>query len=250
MLEPGAFSNQENLPVSADYHLSDSPESPHHGFQGDRGAEVHAPAFPRGWTIAVSRESGARGGTIARRAARKLGWQAYDQEMLEYMAQEMGAGRSPLGEQEQNPPAGLKEWVDSRLAELLQQEQISQHPSVVDLARVVLTLGAMGQVILIGRGAGFLLPRETTLQVRIIAPHPDRVHYLSQWQRLTTEEATERVQQLDQRRGEYISMHFHRSADAAHQYDMILNSGSLGEEVCAELIAQAMRVRLTHTQEK
>jgi cytidylate kinase len=235
--------------VSEDRHFSDPPESPRHGFQGDRGAEVRAPAFPRGWTIAVSRESGARGGTIARRAARKLGWQAYDQEMLEYMAQEMGVGRSPLDGQERNPPPGLEEWVESELARLLQQEQMSQHPSVMDLARVVLTLGAMGQVILIGRGAGFLLPRQSTLQVRIIAPHPDRVHYLSQWQRLTTEEAAERVQQLDQRRGEYISTHFHRSADLPHQYDMLLNSSTLGEEICAELIAQAMRVRLTHTQE-
>src|SRR5262245_41917179 len=61
---------------------------PAHGYQGDRGAlPVRRPA-PAALSVAVSREAGARGGTIGRRVARKLGWQVYDQELLEYMAQD------------------------------------------------------------------------------------------------------------------------------------------------------------------
>ena len=44
--------------------------------------------MPAALTVAVTREAGARGSTIARRVGRKLGWQVYDQEMLEYLAQE------------------------------------------------------------------------------------------------------------------------------------------------------------------
>src|SRR5690242_12897526 len=62
--------------------LVDQPrESPRHGFQGDRGAPPPRTG-PAAMTIAVSREAGARGGTIARRVGRKLGWQVYDQELL------------------------------------------------------------------------------------------------------------------------------------------------------------------------
>src|SRR5262249_2178844 len=57
-----------------------------HGYQGDRGAAPAPRAAPAALTVTVSRESGARGGTIARRVARKLGWQVYDQELLEFMA--------------------------------------------------------------------------------------------------------------------------------------------------------------------
>ena len=42
-------------------------DSPRHGFQGDRGSRPRLPAVPAGITIAISREAGARGGTVGRR---------------------------------------------------------------------------------------------------------------------------------------------------------------------------------------
>ena len=60
-------------------------DAPRHGFRGDLGSERRRQA-PLGLAIAVSREAGARGGTIARLVGRRLGWQVYDQDLLEYMA--------------------------------------------------------------------------------------------------------------------------------------------------------------------
>ena len=42
-------------------------------------------------------------------------------------------------------------------------------------AGLILALGAKGEGIFLGRGAGFLLPRETTLHVRVVAPLADRM---------------------------------------------------------------------------
>jgi cytidylate kinase len=190
-------------------------------------------------TIAVSREAGARGSTIARRVGRKLGWQVYDQEVLEYMAQE-AILRQSLPETSSSTPT---DWTEVRLQQLIRENAISEHPSIVNLARVVLSLGAQGHVILIGRGAGCILPRETTLNVRIIAPLQERIAYMGQWLRLTVEEATERVRLRDERRAEFIVKNLHRDPTDVHQYDLILNSSLLGEDTCAELIAQAARAR-------
>ncbi|HVS36699.1 MAG TPA: cytidylate kinase family protein, partial [Gemmataceae bacterium] len=63
-------------------------EAPRHGYQGERETSPAAPRLPAGLCIAVSREAGARGGAIGRRVGHKLGWQVYDQEVLEYMAQD------------------------------------------------------------------------------------------------------------------------------------------------------------------
>jgi cytidylate kinase len=109
---------------------------------------------------------------------------------------------------------------------------------------MVLSLGAQGEVVLLGRGAGCILPAKTTLHVRIVAPLPDRVAYMSQWMRLTEEEAAEQVRTRDSRRADYISTHFHRKPGDVYQYDLLLNSSFLGEEACAELIAQAARAKL------
>ncbi len=212
---------------------------PRHGFQGDRGAAPPVRSVPAGLTVAVSRESGSRGGTIARRVARKLGWQIYDQELLEYMAQEVAVRQGVL--EGLQGPAGA--WVEERMDRLLREQNLSQHPLVGDLARVVLSLGAQGGVVLIGRGSGSILPRETTLNVRIVAPQAERVAYMSQWMRLTQEEAAERVASRDRMRNEFVATHFHRHPGDIHQYDLVLNTSLLGEDVCAELIAQAARAR-------
>jgi cytidylate kinase len=98
-------------------------------------------------------------------------------------------------------------------------------------------------VVLIGRGAGCILPRATTLHVRLVAPLEDRVAYMSQWMRLSVEEAAERVRLRDERRAAFVSNHFHRPPGDVYQYDLLLNTSGLGEEVCAELIAQAARAR-------
>ena len=84
------------------------------------------------------------------------------------------------------------------------------------------------------------------MNVRIVSPLHERIAYMGQWLRLTVEEATERVRLRDERRREFLAANFHRDPNDVHQYDVILNSSLLGEDVCAELIAQAARARAAH----
>jgi hypothetical protein len=42
-----------------------------------------------------------------------------------------------------------------------------------------------------------------------------------------------------------LTTHFHRPPGDMHQYDVLLNSSLLGEEVCAELIVHAARAKAT-----
>jgi cytidylate kinase len=214
-------------------------DTPHHGFQGNRGERPPVAAVPSGLTIAVAREAGARGGTIGRRVARKLNWQVYDHDLLEYMSQDTVVRQGIFD----NLAPVANEWVEANLETLLREQNLTQHPSIVNLARVVLALGAQGEVVLIGRGAGFILPRASTLHVRMMAPLQERIAYMSQWLRLPVEEAAEKVRKRDAQRAEFVSTHFHRQPGDIHQYDMLLNASLLGEETCVNLIAQAARAR-------
>jgi cytidylate kinase len=81
------------------------------------------------------------------------------------------------------------------------------------------------------------------LNVRIVAPLSDRIAYMSQWLRLTEKEAAEEVRRRDARRAEFIPTHFHRQPGDIYQYDLVLNSSLLGEDLAAELIAKAANVK-------
>lgn len=212
---------------------------PRHGYQGDRGAVPAARMAPMGLAVAVSREAGARGGTIARLAAEKLAWQVYDQELLEYTAQNPVIRQGMMNDL---APACV-DWASHRLKELERTCGLSANPDVRHLAEVILALGAQGQVVLIGRGAGCVLPRETTLSVRVVAPLRERVAYMGQSMRMSSADAAELVRQRDERRAEFVQAHFRRAPADVHQHDLVLNSSLLGEDGCAELIARAALLR-------
>ncbi len=213
-------------------------QTPRHGFQGNRLPRPVA-AVPAGVSVAVSREAGARGGSISRRVGRKLGWQVFDQEVLEYLAQEGRVRQDLLS----GPEGAAAPWVEEQLGHLRREEEQGGPAGVYNLARVVLSLAAQGQAVFIGRGAGCLLPAATTLKVRVLAPLDDRIAYLGQWLRLTREEAAERVRLRDRRRVEFLRTHFHTYPNDVYQYDLVLNSSLLGEETCAELIVQAAQAK-------
>lgn len=227
---------------SDDFHLPvlEAGVSPLHGYRGALEEEA-AVGVPAGLTVAISRETGSRGASIAKRAGDKLGWEVYSQDMLEYGAQN-GALRQDL--LDKLLPAAHA-WIDEHFKHLLEERDLSRHPNILDLAQLAITLGAQGSVILLGRGAGFLLPSRSTLHVRLVAPLEDRIAYMSQWQRLTMEEAAEYVRKSDHRRTDFLATHFHRKPNDVHLYDMVLNTSLLGEERCADVIAAAARAKMT-----
>lgn len=214
-------------------------ESPRHGYRGERRASDH-PFLPASLTVAMSREAGSRGTSVAKRAAARLGWQLYTQEMLEFVAQD------PTGRQEiaDNLSPAAQHWVEEQMEPLLAEADIQRDQAQRDMARLILSLGATGEVILIGRGAGYLLPRHSTLHVRVVAPLADRVAYMSEWLRLTLDEAAKQVRLRDKRRADYMEKHFQRDVTDVYQYDLLLNSSLLGEELSAELLAQAARAKV------
>jgi cytidylate kinase len=234
-VNPGSGSEEEYFAQPAEVMS----ESPRHGYRGESTSPRAPAGTPTALTIAISREAGARGSTIGSLAAQKLGWQVYNQELLEYIAQE-GAFRQNLMDT-LSPEAA--QWAEDRLQKLLREQNLSQHPSIMHLARIILALGAQGEVVIIGRGAGCILPPDSTLNVRIVAPLSDRIAYMSQWLRLTEKQASEEVRLRDSRRAEFVPTHFHRQPGDIYQYDLILNSSLLGEDLAAELIAAAARAK-------
>jgi cytidylate kinase len=218
--------------------MGDLLEPPLHGNQGDREPPKVLEA-PLGLTVAISREAGARGGSIAKRLGKQLGWQVYTQDLLEFMCGNENARAQLLAD----IPRESVTWADHQLERLRTEEIVNPTVELGEMPRLILTLAARGSIILVGRGAGHLLPRESTLHVRIVAPLPDRIHYMAQWLRLTPEDAALQVRDRDEKRTEFLLKYFNRRSADLYDYDLILNSFLLGEDICTDLIAGAVRAK-------
>src|SRR5262249_9755667 len=109
-----------------------------------------------------------------------------------------------------------------------------------EMPRLILALAARGQVVLVGRGAGYYLPRDRSLHVRVVAPLEARIAHMADWSRLTREQAPEQVRHQDERRAPALLAHFGRRSTDLYDFDLVLNSGVLGEETCADVILAAL----------
>ncbi len=212
-----------------------SPEIPRHGDQGESARP--GLYLPSAITIAISRETGARGGSIGKRVSRKLGWSYYDQELLNYLSQgnrledEIITGLSPEA----------REWVGEHLAQLKQENRISKDAHEQSIAQLILAIAAKGRAVVVGRGAGALLPANSVLHVRILAPLEDRAAWIRQIQRLTKEQAYDYITRQDKQRAGMLDAHFKKLAKDTDVYDLMLNSSRLGELGCASVIIEAAR---------
>lgn len=211
---------------------------PKHGYRGELFPD-HVPSSFPGNCLCISREYGARGGTIAKKIAKLLGWQIYGHEILQYMAS------NPSAKEELFEFAGVKivDWVQLRWSQLVEEKSIARHEEIEDISRVILLLGCMGNTVFIGAGAGFLMPEANRLHARIVAPFEARASYISQYDRLTREVSKEKVRSSDERRIEFMHSHFNAVMQEPFCYDLILNSSSLGEECSIKTLTQATKNR-------
>lgn len=189
------------------------------------------------WTVALSREAGARGSTIAARAGELLGWPVYDRELLQKIADEKGL-RLRLLESVDEKHAN---WLQSCLEGFVVGPHVSEGAYVRYLAETMLSLAALGECILVGRGAPVLLPAESTLRVRLVGREQDRITYLSRHFGIAEAEAAQWVKKTDHERDAFVRTHFHKDPTDLRRYDLIINTSRFSTDAAAHLIAQAVR---------
>jgi cytidylate kinase len=188
-------------------------------------------------TIGLTREAGTPGTSVAQEVGRRLGWPVYDRELLEHIAKETGL-RMNLLESVDEKPQG---WLRQSFQQLLGVPTISENSYVRHLVETVLSLAKIGHCVLVGRGGAHLLPRQTTLTVRLIAPRQHRIEAYARRYNVSHDEAARKVDTVDRDRAAFVKDHFRRDPAEPAQYDLLLNTARWSVNDCADMIVQALR---------
>ena len=200
--------------------------------QGEVPEEAHRP------NITLSREAGIDSADVARRLATRLGYSVWDHQVLDFAANAAGV-RSQLFEAlEAQKQGAVERWVDGAL-----------HGQLVDgtdyvraLVKVLRMLGEQGGVIIVGRGAHFVLSPESTLRVRIVAPLAWRAAQ-SRRPEESMEDALRRVEKENKMRIEFVRRTVKGDPLDTDAYDLILNADRFDVPAQVRLILEALSVR-------
>lgn len=186
--------------------------------------------------VCISREAGAGAGTIGRMAGTLLDWKVFDHELIEAIAARMELATDEVRAFDELAPSVVQDWILP-----LREEHYAPQEAYLDhLAKLVEAIGRAGDSIIIGRGAGFLLPRPETLSVRIIAPWRARAARLADRMGVSLRTARRAARDLDRRRSHFVRTMHRFDANDPHNYDLILDSQSLGLPIVAEIIVRAV----------
>jgi cytidylate kinase len=203
----------------------------------ERGeTEACAPQAKPAFTIAVSRQAGARGTTTARAVGERLGWAVYDRELVERIAQDMKLQARLLEEVDEKRVGLLREFMES----LSSAPVVNEIAYVHRLAKTIASLVAHGDCVLVGRGIAHILPVETTLRVRLVARVAWRVAAMSRQLGVSEEEAAVKVAAIDRQRVQFVREHFNKDTTEPSLYDLVLNVERFSVEQCADLIVEAL----------
>jgi cytidylate kinase len=210
-----------------------------HPFSHAEAQTPPQPETPTGheFTIAFGRMAGSGGITVAREIGRRLNWPVYDQELLESLAEDLKVDVSFVEDYDERRGS----WLVDCIKAFSDTASVTEVKYFHRLVRILQTLGARGECVIVGRGSSFVLPQETTLRVWIVASRDDRIAFMVRERGLSTTEAARFVDTRDRDRLKFIKDHFHKDPSDPLSHDLILNRSRFSVDEAAELIIEALQ---------
>jgi cytidylate kinase len=207
---------------------------------GEEHAPTTAAVIPvaRFQNICISREAGSGAGALARMVGERLGWKVYDEELIEAIAHRMEVPIDDVRALDEQAPSMVQDWFLP-----LREEYYAPQEAYLDhLAKLIEAIGRAGESILVGRGAGFMLPRETTLSLRAVAPLKVRAQRLAERMGVSVRTARRAAKDLDRRRAQFDRTMHRANPNDPHNFDLVLDTASLSLEIAAEIVVRAVEV--------
>ena len=202
--------------------------------------------------VTVSRQYGSGGSEVAERVARAMGWKLYDNAVVDEVAARLRMTPSEVSAREERVPSLVE-----RMASAMALGAPEVMPVVGDLAavpseervvmmtrRVIEEAVQAGPVVLVGRGAQAMLAKRTdALHVYCYAPLEDLVRYAVEKLAVPVGEAHKRVTESNHQREAFVRRHWKREWRDVANYDLCVNTASLGVDGAAELVVEVARKR-------
>lgn len=185
--------------------------------------------------ITLSRQAESGGEDIARLVCERANMRLADRIILERIAHREGLPVAQFAVYDESFPglieALITEWRTS----------VSHGLYLRRLTQAVVALEREDNVVIVGRGAAFLLTDPGTLHVRVCAPLPCRLARLMERQRLYRAEAQRVLERADRTRARFVRESFQADIDAATHYDLVLNTAEIPPDDATDIILRAAR---------
>ena len=185
--------------------------------------------------ITISREFGSGGRTIGKKTAEALGIPCYDSELIQKIAVKSGFHENYVRDTDESAPGGF-------LASAFSHPTFG--PNNADYLweiqyNVIAELAEKEPCVIVGRCADYILrDKADCLKIFIHADMQFRAERIVKVYGEREASPEQRLKEKDKRRAAYYRFYTDMKWGNAQNYDITLNSGTLGIDKCVELIRE------------
>ncbi len=189
--------------------------------------------------ITISREFGSGGRTIGHLVAQKLGIPFYDKELVDHISLESGFAKNYIEEHGEHAPGNsifAYAFTHQDAPNLMHGMSTADFLWSVQ-CNVILQLAEKGPCVIVGRNADYILKdREDCLHAFIHADKAFRADRIVRLYGESEKSPNARLAEKDKRRRVNYHHYTGRTWGAYQNYDICLNSSTIGVEECADII--------------
>lgn len=186
--------------------------------------------------VTISREYASGGRTIGRRVAEQLGIPFYDTEIIRETMKKTGLSEEMIQSAEQRV-------TSSFLFNIAMGVDVGRnYMQKIHFAErdVILEKVSQGPCVIVGRSANFILQNQVpALRAYIYSDIESRIEYAVKNYGIDSNEARAMILRSDKDRSLYSKSFYDEEWGERTNYDMMLNSATLGIDGCVELLIKA-----------
>lgn len=193
--------------------------------------------------ITISREFGSGGRTIGKLLAKQLGYDYFDKEIIEQVAERTGYSPELLEEQGEYAPS-KNNFAYSFLGR--DKNGLSVNDYIWAQQRtLILEYAKKGKCVIVGRCADYILKnREDVLNVFIHADKNKRADRIVEVYGETDINPVKRVEEKDKKRAVNYGYYTEQKWGQAKNYHISLDSGEFGIDKCVSILAETFMKKI------
>jgi Cytidylate kinase-like family len=191
--------------------------------------------------VTISRMRGSRGSYLANRLAEDLGYQIMHKELIDHIVSSTGLRRRLVESLDEKNRGQIDLWLEG----IFKGPYIDASDYFRHLYKAIITLSRLGGVVVVGRGANYILTVQTGFHLRVVASQATREKNLMKYENLDEVQARTEIKKADSIRRDFIKSNFKRDINDPEYYDLVFNSNYVDIEDAIVFIRKAMEAKFT-----
>ncbi|MFA6449936.1 MAG: cytidylate kinase-like family protein [bacterium] len=189
--------------------------------------------------ITISREPGSGGDDIAEKLSAELGWDLYNKEIVEKIADNEEVATEVISTLDEKTQSDFTDW----LSDFLGDSSISSDAYLKHLRNVIFAVAAHGKAVILGRGANFFIPPERRISIRLVAPINARINNIIEKNGLSEKLAKEYIAKKENEQRKYVKKYFNADIENPCLFNAIFNTSLVKPEIIIGTVKEMVKAK-------